>query len=461
MPKRTDIKSILIIGAGPIIIGQACEFDYSGVQACKALREEGYRVILVNSNPATIMTDPEMADATYIEPVTWQVVEKIIAAERPQALLPTMGGQTALNCALDLAKHGVLEKYGVEMIGASKEAIDKAEDREKFKKAMAKIGLDSPRSALAHSLEEALQVQAAVGYPTIIRPSFTLGGTGGGIAYNREEFIAIIERGLDASPTKEVLVEESVIGWKEYEMEVVRDCADNCIIICSIENFDPMGVHTGDSITVAPAQTLTDKEYQIMRNASIACLREIGVETGGSNVQFGINPKDGRMVIIEMNPRVSRSSALASKATGFPIARVAAKLAIGYTLDELRNDITGGATPASFEPSIDYVVTKIPRFAFEKFPQADDRLTTQMKSVGEVMAIGRTIQESMQKALRRLMNTLPDFGRRSPEPSCDLTNASANVSPIPMTSPVDFISGPRMVSAPGNLMNGKTASLTE
>ena len=416
MPKRTDIKSVLIIGAGPIIIGQACEFDYSGAQACKALREEGYRVILVNSNPATIMTDPGMADATYIEPVTWQVVEKIIAAERPDALLPTMGGQTALNCALDLAKHGVLEKYGVEMIGASKEAIDKAEDREKFKKAMARIGLDSPRSALAHSLEEALQVQASVGFPTIIRPSFTLGGTGGGIAYNREEFVAIIERGLDASPTKEVLVEESVIGWKEYEMEVVRDRNDNCIIICSIENFDPMGVHTGDSITVAPAQTLTDKEYQIMRNASIACLREIGVETGGSNVQFGINPKDGRMVIIEMNPRVSRSSALASKATGFPIAKVAAKLAIGYTLDELRNEITGGMTPASFEPSIDYVVTKIPRFAFEKFPQADDRLTTQMKSVGEVMAMGRTIQESMQKALRGLETGVDGFDEKTTDP---------------------------------------------
>ncbi|MBX9905315.1 MAG: carbamoyl-phosphate synthase large subunit [Burkholderiales bacterium] len=416
MPKRTDIQSVLIIGAGPIIIGQACEFDYSGAQACKALREEGYRVILVNSNPATIMTDPGMADATYIEPVTWQVVEKIIAAERPDALLPTMGGQTALNCALDLAKHGVLEKYGVEMIGASKEAIDKAEDREKFKKAMARIGLDSPRSALAHSMEEALQVQAVVGFPTIIRPSFTLGGTGGGIAYNREEFVAIIERGLDASPTKEVLVEESVIGWKEYEMEVVRDRNDNCIIICSIENFDPMGVHTGDSITVAPAQTLTDKEYQIMRNASIACLREIGVETGGSNVQFGINPKDGRMVIIEMNPRVSRSSALASKATGFPIAKVAAKLAIGYTLDELRNEITGGMTPASFEPSIDYVVTKIPRFAFEKFPQADDRLTTQMKSVGEVMAMGRTIQESMQKALRGLETGVDGFDEKTTDP---------------------------------------------
>ncbi len=402
MPKRTDIKSILIIGAGPIVVGQACEFDYSGAQACKALREEGYRVVLVNSNPATIMTDPDMADATYIEPVTWQMVEKVIAIERPDALLPTMGGQTALNCALDLATHGVLEKYGVEMIGARKEAIDKAEDREKFKKAMEKIGLASARSAIAHSLEEALQVQTALGFPTILRPSFTLGGTGGGIAYNREEFIAICERGLEASPTNEVLIEESVIGWKEFEMEVVRDCKDNCIIVCSIENFDPMGVHTGDSITVAPAQTLTDKEYQIMRNASIACLREIGVDTGGSNVQFAISPDDGRMLIIEMNPRVSRSSALASKATGFPIAKIAAKLAVGYTLDELRNEITGGATPASFEPTIDYVVTKVPRFAFEKFPHANDRLTTQMKSVGEVMAIGRTFQESLQKALRGL-----------------------------------------------------------
>ena len=402
MPKRTDLTSILIIGAGPIIIGQACEFDYSGAQACKALREEGYRVILVNSNPATIMTDPDMADATYIEPITWQVVEKIIEKERPSALLPTMGGQTALNCALDLAKHGVLEKYGVEMIGASKEAIDKAEDREKFKAAMTKIGLGSARSSIAHSMEEALQVQAALGFPSIIRPSFTMGGSGGGIAYNREEFIAICERGLEASPTKELLIEESLLGWKEFEMEVVRDHKDNCIIICSIENFDPMGVHTGDSITVAPAQTLTDKEYQIMRNASLAVLREIGVDTGGSNVQFSINPDDGRMVVIEMNPRVSRSSALASKATGFPIAKVSAKLAVGYTLDELQNDITGGATPASFEPSIDYVVTKIPRFAFEKFPQADDRLTTQMKSVGEVMAIGRTFQESLQKALRGL-----------------------------------------------------------
>ncbi|HSH53398.1 MAG TPA: carbamoyl-phosphate synthase large subunit [Methylotenera sp.] len=402
MAKRTDIKSILIIGAGPIVIGQACEFDYSGAQACKALREEGYRVILVNSNPATIMTDPEMADATYIEPVTWQIVEKIIAKERPDALLPTMGGQTALNCALDLDKHGVLSKYNVELIGASKDAIDKAEDRQKFKEAMTKIGLGSARSAIAHSMEEALQVQANIGYPAIIRPSFTMGGSGGGIAYNREEFMTICERGLDASPTNELLIEESLLGWKEYEMEVVRDSADNCIIICSIENLDPMGVHTGDSITVAPAQTLTDKEYQIMRNASLAVLREIGVDTGGSNVQFAINPDDGRMIVIEMNPRVSRSSALASKATGFPIAKVAAKLAVGFTLDELKNEITGGATPASFEPSIDYVVTKIPRFAFEKFPQADSRLTTQMKSVGEVMAIGRTFQESFQKALRGL-----------------------------------------------------------
>ncbi|MBK7135464.1 MAG: carbamoyl-phosphate synthase large subunit [Rhodocyclales bacterium] len=402
MPKRTDIHSILIIGAGPIIIGQACEFDYSGAQACKALREEGYKVILVNSNPATIMTDPEMADVTYIEPIHWSVIEKIIARERPDALLPTMGGQTALNCALDLARHGVLEKYGVEMIGASREAIDKAEDREKFKAAMTRIGLGSARSAIAHSMEEALQVQAALGFPSIIRPSFTMGGSGGGIAYNKEEFVTICERGLEASPTKELLIEESLIGWKEFEMEVVRDRKDNCIIVCSIENLDPMGVHTGDSITVAPAQTLTDKEYQILRNASIAVLREIGVDTGGSNVQFAINPADGKMVVIEMNPRVSRSSALASKATGFPIAKVAAKLAVGYTLDELRNEITGGATPASFEPSIDYVVTKVPRFAFEKFPQANDRLTTQMKSVGEVMAIGRTFQESLQKALRGL-----------------------------------------------------------
>jgi carbamoyl-phosphate synthase large subunit len=402
MPKRTDIKSILIIGAGPIVIGQACEFDYSGAQACKALREEGYRVILVNSNPATIMTDPEMADATYIEPITWQIVEKIIAKEKPDAILPTMGGQTALNCALDLARHGVLEKYGVEMIGASREAIDKAEDREKFKVAMTSIGLASARSAIAHSMEEALQVQQVLGYPTVIRPSFTMGGSGGGIAYNREEFVEICDRGLEASPTKELLIEESLLGWKEFEMEVVRDRNDNCIIICSIENLDPMGVHTGDSITVAPAQTLTDKEYQIMRDASIAVLREIGVDTGGSNVQFAVNPENGRMVVIEMNPRVSRSSALASKATGFPIAKIAAKLAVGYTLDELKNDITGGATPASFEPTIDYVVTKIPRFAFEKFPQANDRLTTQMKSVGEVMAIGRTFQESFQKALRGL-----------------------------------------------------------
>ncbi|HNR59618.1 MAG TPA: carbamoyl-phosphate synthase large subunit [Thauera sp.] len=402
MPKRTDIKSILIIGAGPIIIGQACEFDYSGAQACKALREEGYKVILVNSNPATIMTDPETADVTYIEPITWQVVERIIEKERPDAILPTMGGQTALNCALDLGRHGVLAKYGVELIGASEEAIDKAEDRLKFKDAMTKIGLGSARSGIAHSMEEALQVQGGIGFPVIIRPSFTLGGTGGGIAYNMEEFHEICKRGLEASPTNELLIEESLLGWKEYEMEVVRDRADNCIIVCSIENLDPMGVHTGDSITVAPAQTLTDKEYQIMRNASIAVLREIGVDTGGSNVQFAINPQDGRMIVIEMNPRVSRSSALASKATGFPIAKVAAKLAVGYTLDELKNDITGGATPASFEPSIDYVVTKIPRFAFEKFPQANDRLTTQMKSVGEVMAMGRSFQESFQKALRGL-----------------------------------------------------------
>src|SRR5256714_1196763 len=402
MPKRKDIKKILIIGSGPIIIGQACEFDYSGAQACKALRAEGYKVILVNSNPATIMTDPEMADVTYIEPVNWQMLEAVIARERPDALLPTMGGQTGLNCALDLVRHGVLQKYGVEMIGASSEAIDKAEDREKFKQAMARIGLACPGSPLASSLKEAWQVQGAVGFPAVIRPSFTLGGSGGGIAYNREEFVAICERGLEASPTHELLVEESVIGWKEFEMEVVRDRKDNCIIVCSIENVDPMGVHTGDSITVAPAQTLTDKEYQIMRDAAIEVLREIGVDTGGSNGQFAVNPKDGRMLVIEMNPRVSRSSALASKATGFPIAKVAAKLAIGYTLDELKNEITGGATPASFEPSIDYIVTKVPRFAFEKFPQANDRLTTQMKSVGEVMAIGRTFQESFQKALRGL-----------------------------------------------------------
>jgi carbamoyl-phosphate synthase large subunit len=402
MPKRTDLKSILIIGAGPIVIGQACEFDYSGAQACKALRQEGFRVILVNSNPATIMTDPETADVTYIEPITWQVVERIIDKERPDAILPTMGGQTALNCALDLHRHGVLDKYGCELIGASPEAIDKAEDRLKFKEAMTRIGLGSARSGIAHSLDEAWAVQRTLGFPAIIRPSFTLGGTGGGIAYNAEEFEAICKRGLEASPTSELLIEESLIGWKEFEMEVVRDRRDNCIIVCSIENLDPMGIHTGDSITVAPAQTLSDKEYQLMRDASIAILREIGVDTGGSNVQFAIDPKSGRMIVIEMNPRVSRSSALASKATGFPIAKVAAKLAVGYTLDELRNEITGGATPASFEPTIDYVVTKVPRFAFEKFPQADSHLTTQMKSVGEVMAIGRTFQESFQKALRGL-----------------------------------------------------------
>ena len=402
MPKRTDLNSILIIGAGPIVIGQACEFDYSGAQACKALREEGFRVILVNSNPATIMTDPESADAIYIEPITWEVVARIIEKEKPDALLPTMGGQTALNCAMDLIREGVLEKHAVEMIGASSDAIDMAEDRERFRKAMGEIGLESARAVIAHTLEEALEKQVQVGYPTVIRPSFTMGGSGGGIAYNREEFVDIVARGLDLSPTTEVLLEESLLGWKEYEMEVVRDCADNCIIICSIENLDPMGVHTGDSITVAPAQTLTDKEYQIMRNASLAILRKIGVETGGSNVQFSVNPDNGRLIIIEMNPRVSRSSALASKATGFPIAKIAAKLAVGYTLNELRNDITGGATPASFEPAIDYVVTKIPRFTFEKFPQATARLSTQMKSVGEVMAIGRTFQESMQKALRGL-----------------------------------------------------------
>ena len=402
MPKRTDIKSVLIIGAGPIVIGQACEFDYSGAQACKALREEGYKVILVNSNPATIMTDPQTADVTYIEPITKGVVERIIAKERPDAILPTMGGQTALNCAMELAKSGVLEKYNIELIGASPEAIEKAEDRLKFKEAMDKIGLSSARSGIAYSLDDALKVQAKIGFPAIIRPSFTLGGSGGGIAYNMEEFIQICTRGLELSPTHELLIEESLLGWKEYEMEVVRDSKDNCIIVCSIENFDPMGVHTGDSITVAPAQTLTDKEYQIMRDASIAILREIGVDTGGSNVQFAVNPKDGRLVVIEMNPRVSRSSALASKATGFPIAKVAAKLAVGYTLDELKNEITGGRTPASFEPTIDYVVVKTPRFAFEKFPKADKRLTTQMKSVGEVMAIGRTFQEALQKALRGL-----------------------------------------------------------
>ena len=384
MPKRTDIKSVLIIGAGPIIIGQACEFDYSGAQACKALREEGYRVILVNSNPATIMTDPQTADVTYIEPITWEVVERIIAKERPDAILPTMGGQTALNCAMDLARHGVLDKYDIELIGAKPDAIDKAEDRERFKEAMDRIGLESARSGVAYSLREAKELQAKFGFPTVIRPSFTLGGSGGGIAHDMESFIEICERGLELSPTHELLIEESLLGWKEYEMEVVRDTADNCIIVCSIENFDPMGVHTGDSITVAPAQTLTDREYQRMRDASIAILREIGVDTGGSNVQFAVNPETGRMIVIEMNPRVSRSSALASKATGFPIARIAAKLAVGYTLDELRNEITGGLTPASFEPTIDYVVTKVPRFAFEKFPAANDRLTTQMKSVGEV-----------------------------------------------------------------------------
>ena len=420
MPKRSDLESILILGAGPIIIGQACEFDYSGAQACKALREEGYRVILVNSNPATIMTDPAMAHATYIEPIRWQTVEKIIEKERPSAILPTMGGQTALNCALDLNRMGVLKKYNVEMIGADGDTIDKAEDRNRFDKAMKNIGLECPRAEIAHTLEQAFDVQTRIGFPAIIRPSFTMGGSGGGIAYNREEFEEICIRGLDLSPTSELLIDESLIGWKEYEMEVVRDTNDNCIIICAIENFDAMGVHTGDSITVAPAQTLTDKEYQIMRNASLAVLREIGVETGGSNVQFGVNPEDGRMVVIEMNPRVSRSSALASKATGFPIARVAAKLAVGYTLDELQNEITGGATPASFEPAIDYVVTKIPRFTFEKFPQADDRLTTQMKSVGEVMAIGRTFQESLQKALRGL-----ETGIHGLDPILDITQEDA------------------------------------
>jgi carbamoyl-phosphate synthase large subunit len=422
MPKRTDIESILIIGAGPIIIGQACEFDYSGAQACKALREEGYRVVLVNSNPATIMTDPETADAVYIEPVHWRTVARIIEKERPDALLPTMGGQTGLNCALDLVREGVLEQYGVELIGASREAIDMAEDRGLFRDAMTSIGLSTPRAAVVHSMEEAHQVQATIGFPVIIRPSFTLGGSGGGIAYNKEEFVEICEHGLDLSPTTEVLLEESILGWKEFEMEVVRDRQDNCIIICSIENLDPMGVHTGDSITVAPAQTLTDKEYQIMRNASIAVLRKIGVETGGSNVQFAINPDDGSMVVIEMNPRVSRSSALASKATGFPIAKVAAKLAVGYTLDELKNEITGGATPASFEPTIDYVVTKVPRFTFEKFPQAEPVLGTQMKSVGEVMAIGRTFQESLQKALRGL-----ETGRDGLNEVFDLADPEAQV----------------------------------
>jgi carbamoyl-phosphate synthase large subunit len=413
MPKRTDLKSILILGAGPIVIGQACEFDYSGAQACKALREEGYKVILVNSNPATIMTDPDMADVTYIEPIMWQTVAKIIEKERPDAILPTMGGQTALNCALDLAHNGILKKDQVELIGASEDAIDKAEDRGRFKEAMNKIGLLTPKSFICHSMDQALEAQTQVGFPALIRPSFTMGGSGGGIAYNKDEFITICERGFDASPTHELLVEQSVLGWKEYEMEVVRDRADNCIIICSIENFDPCGVHTGDSITVAPAQTLTDKEYQLMRDASLAVLREIGVDTGGSNVQFAINPQNGEMIVIEMNPRVSRSSALASKATGFPIAKIAAKLAVGYTLNELQNDITGGRTPASFEPSIDYVVTKVPRFAFEKFPSADDRLTTQMKSVGEVMAIGRTFQESIHKALRGLEIGLSGFDSRS------------------------------------------------
>ncbi len=425
MPKRTDIKSILILGAGPIVIGQACEFDYSGAQACKALREEGYRVILVNSNPATIMTDPVMADATYIEPVVWSTVEKIIEKERPDAILPTMGGQTALNCALDLEREGVLKKYDVELIGATADAIDKAEDRERFDKAMKSIGLECPRAGIAHSMDEAFDVLETIGFPCIIRPSFTMGGSGGGIAYNREEFVEICTRGLDLSPTNELLIDESLIGWKEFEMEVVRDKKDNCIIVCSIENFDPMGVHTGDSITVAPAQTLTDKEYQILRNASLAVLREIGVETGGSNVQFGQCPNTGRLVVIEMNPRVSRSSALASKATGFPIAKVAAKLAIGYTLDELQNDITGGATPASFEPAIDYVVTKIPRFTFEKFPAADSRLTTQMKSVGEVMAIGRTFQESVQKALRGL-----EVGRTGFDPLLDQSAEDAKATLI-------------------------------
>jgi len=413
VPRRSDIARILIIGAGPIIIGQACEFDYAGAQACKALKEEGFEVILVNSNPATIMTDPGMADVTYIEPVTWQVLERIIAKERPDAVLPTMGGQTALNCALALHQKGILERFGCELIGASPQAIEKAEDRQKFKLAMQGIGLGSARSGIAHNLDEAQTVQATIGYPVIIRPSFTLGGTGGGIAYNQQEFLDICRRGLDLSPTRELLIEESLIGWKEFEMEVVRDRKDNCIIVCSIENLDPMGIHTGDSITVAPAQTLTDKEYQIMRNASLAVLREVGVDTGGSNVQFAIDPANGRMIVIEMNPRVSRSSALASKATGFPIAKVAAKLAVGYTLDELRNDITGGLTPASFEPSIDYVVTKVPRFAFEKFPQADSRLTTQMKSVGEVMAIGRSFQESLQKALRGLETGIDGFDERS------------------------------------------------
>lgn len=429
MPKRTDLETILIIGAGPIVIGQACEFDYSGAQACKALREEGYRVVLVNSNPATIMTDPEMADATYVEPITWQTVEHIIAKEKPDAILPTMGGQTALNCALDLSRNGVLAKYGVELIGASEDAIDKAEDRGRFKDAMETIGLRTPKSFVCHTFAEAEAAQEQVGFPTLIRPSFTMGGSGGGVAYNRDEFRAICARGFEASPTHELLIEESILGWKEYEMEVVRDRADNCIIVCSIENFDPCGIHTGDSITVAPAQTLTDKEFQIMRGASLAVLREIGVDTGGSNVQFAVNPNNGELIIIEMNPRVSRSSALASKATGFPIAKVAAKLAVGYTLDELRNDITGGVTPISFEPTLDYVVTKIPRFAFEKFPNSDDRLTTQMKSVGEVMAIGRNFQESLQKALRGLeigLDGLNPLSTDRDEILSEITNAGAN-----------------------------------
>jgi len=439
MPKRTDIKSVLIIGAGPIVIGQACEFDYSGVQACKALKEEGYRVILVNSNPATIMTDPEMADATYIEPVRWQTVARVIEKEHPDAILPTMGGQTGLNCALDLARNGILDKYGVEMIGATVDAIDKAEDRELFRDAMQRIGLSMPVSRLAHKMEQVNEAQLELGYPIIIRPSFTLGGTGGGIAYNKEELLEICERGFEASPTNEILLEQSILGWKEFEMEVVRDSKDNCIIICSIENFDPMGVHTGDSITIAPAQTLTDKEYQIMRNASIAVLREIGVDTGGSNVQFAVNPDNGELVIIEMNPRVSRSSALASKATGFPIAKVAAKLAVGYTLDELANDITGGVTPASFEPTIDYVVTKIPRFTFEKFPRADDRLTTQMKSVGEVMAIGRTFQESLQKAIRGLEISIDGFQEQLYEGNGEIIESIRNELRVPRANRLLYI----------------------
>jgi carbamoyl-phosphate synthase large subunit len=453
MPKRTDIESILIIGAGPIIIGQACEFDYSGAQACKALREEGYRIILVNSNPATIMTDPEMADVTYIEPITWPMIAKIIERERPDALLPTMGGQTALNCALDLAREGILTRFDVELIGATKKAIDKAEDREKFKAAMTRIGLGSARSGIAHNLDQALAVQQDIGFPAVIRPSFTLGGTGGGIAYNKDEFVEMCKRGLALSPTHELLIEESLLGWKEFEMEVVRDRKDNCIIVCSIENLDPMGVHTGDSITVAPAQTLTDKEYEIMRDASIAVLREVGVDTGGSNVQFAIDPADGRMIVIEMNPRVSRSSALASKATGFPIAKVAAKLAVGYTLDELSNDIAVGQNgkpmPASFEPTIDYVVTKVPRFAFEKFKQADDRLTTQMKSVGEVMAIGRTFQESLQKALRGLETGVDGFNLKTVDP--DRSAMSSRTAPSGRgRSPMRSASGCRRGDSPAH-----------